>query len=299
MKVGRFIINILKKQNLKGIKKRRENYPPHGEFKEFINIPYIDDGNLQHTFDIYLANKENRRNICVIDIHGGAYIFGEHQDNYPISYFFLKNGFDVINVDYQPNDGKRDTKDLTDDIAKCLNYAFTHLKDYGLENDRFVITGDSAGGHFCLMFTEALLDEEYAKELGYKFPKIDLVCALANCPVYNFVDIGPGGMTRSGQKRMFGPHYNDKNALALLSPKVHIKSLTCPLFISTCKNDFLRLQTLELDADLKRLGGYTYELMDIDSDDPKVGHVHNIIDLELPESQKVNEAMVKFVEKHL
>ena len=62
MKVNGLIVNILRKQILRDIKKRREGYPPHGVFTEYLNIPYIDDGNPQHTFDIYLA-KENRKNI--------------------------------------------------------------------------------------------------------------------------------------------------------------------------------------------------------------------------------------------
>ena len=81
MKLGKGIVNWLYGHSYRGALRRRKHYPPHGEFKETINIPYIEgDTNPQHSFDVYLAN-ENRNNICLIDIHGGSYIFGEHFDN--------------------------------------------------------------------------------------------------------------------------------------------------------------------------------------------------------------------------
>ncbi len=297
MKVNGLMVKILRKQILGQIKRRRKGYPPHGEFTEYLNIPYINDGNPQHTFDIFLA-KENRKSICIIDIHGGSYIFGHHQDNYPFAYVFLKEGFDVVTLDYQPNDGKMDTKDLIDDVAKNINYLFAHLKEYNLENDQFVISGDSAGGHIALTITEALLDKEYAKELGYEFSNINIKACLVNGPVYDFVHIGEGAMTNSGMKRMFGPNYLDKEAFALICPKTHLSSLTCPLFVSTCKNDFLRLQSLVLNEDMK-VKNNKFKFVDLDCDDKKVGHVHNVIATQLPESIEVNKAMMVFIEESI
>lgn len=294
MKIGRLVIDILKINSYRGAKKRRKLFPPYGKYeKEYINIPYIDDGNPQHTFDIVVAT-ENRKNICLIDIHGGAYIFGEHKDNYIFGDVFIKDGFDFVNVDYEPNNGKMDTKDLVDDIAKNLNYLFSHLKEYGLENDTFAITGDSAGGHFALLLSELLLDKEYAKELGYEFPDVKLTACLANCPVYDFVHIADGNLSKSGKKRMLGPNYDDIKALESLCPKTHVKSLTCPVFVSTCKKDFLRGQSFLLEEDMKKQGNI-FKLIDIDSDKKGVGHVHNVLHPDHPLSIQVNEEMKKFM----
>ena len=122
MKLGKFLIKLLNMLSDNETRKRRKHYPPHGEFEETINIPYIEGSfNPQTSFDVYLAN-DNRNNICVIDIHGGAYIFGEHKDNWSFCYTFAKQGFDVVNVDYRPNDGTRSVKDLISDVVKCINY---------------------------------------------------------------------------------------------------------------------------------------------------------------------------------
>lgn len=297
MKVGRLAVELIRKATLKEIKKRRNNYPPHEGFKEIKNVPYIDDGNLNHTFDVLIAT-ENRKNVCVLDIHGGSYIFGEHQDNYPIGYVFVKNGYDFIAMDYIPNDGKKDTIDLVDDLEKNFQYIFSHLEELGIKGDQFVLTGDSAGGHFALLFAELFDDPIFAAKLGYNLPKVDFKCYLVNSPVYNFAYVGDYNLTKGARKRMFGPNYSDKEKMKLLCPKVHLESLKKPLFVSTCKNDFIRVQSDELHYDLQH-SDKVFEFMDIQSDDPKVGHVHNVIDITLPESIKVNEAMMKFIDKYI
>ncbi len=297
-KVNGLLVRILGRNSIKGNLKRRKTYPPHGLFEERINVPYYEgDTNPQHSFDIYYA-KEKRKNCCIIDIHGGSYIMGEHQDNYPFVVPFVKEGFDAITVDYIPNNGKMDTKDLLDDCAACIKYILTHLKELNLEYNRFAITGDSAGGHLALTMTEALLDEKYAKELGWEFPKANIVACLVNCPVYDFVNIGIEGLTKSGIKRMFGKGYLVLENRQRLCPKVHIDSLTCPLFVSTCKKDFLRAQSLMLNEDMKNRPN-DFVFVDIDSDDKYVGHVHNVLHPDHPHGIEVNNAMMDLIVKHL
>lgn len=296
MKLGRLVVNILKISSYRGCMKRRKLFPPYGLFKdERINIPYKDDNNPQHTFDVLLAEKY-RKNVCILDIHGGAYIFGEHIDNYIFGKEFVKEGYDVVLVDYEPNNGKIDTKDLVDDIVDNFNYVFSHLKELGLENDKFVITGDSAGGHFALLLSELILNKEYAKELGYSFPEIELLACLVNCTVFDFVHISDGNLSKSGRKRMFGPNYHDVKAFEALCPKVHIDSLTCPVFISTCKHDFLRKQSYMLHEELLNRG-IKVKLVDINSDEKHVGHVHNVLHPEHYLAIEVNKQMMEFIDE--
>ena len=298
MKIGKFVINILKRNSDKGAIKRRKAFPPYGLFKkERINIPYIDDNNPQHTFDVIYAEK-NRKNAVIFDIHGGSYIFGEHKDNYIFMSKFVEQGYDAVIVDYQPNDGALSTMDLIQDIAKNFNYVFEHLKELELEGEDVIITGDSAGGHFALTMSELLLDKNYAAELGLSFPDVNLVACVVNCPVYNFAHLSENNLTRSGMKRLFGPTYNDQTMFEKLCPKIHLGSLTCPVFVSTCKKDFLRGQSLELANDMKDKPN-PFELLDINSDDKMVGHVHNVLHPELPEGIQVNNAMMAFIEKNL
>ena len=296
MKSGKVSLNLLKFFINRSIAKRRKTYPPH-TFREKINIPYINDGNEQHTYDVYLANEENRKHVCVINIHGGAYILGRHFDNYPFGYEMLKEGYDVVLIDYQFNNGKIDTLDLLKDCATNLRHLFDNLEEYGLEKDQFVMTGDSAGGHFALLLSEAIISKEVASIIGLDLPKFDVKAILLNCPVYDFTNLGVGVLSNGGMKRMLGPKYNDKEHLKTLSPKTYISSINVPLFVSTCKLDFIKAESLKLNEDMKGKKGYAF--LEIDSDDKRVDHVHNVTRPQLEESKTVNNAMARFLDIYL
>ena len=296
MKSGRLSINLLNLLLRRSIKKRRKSYPPH-LYREWIDIPYLNDNNKQHTYDVYLANEENRKHVCIIDIHGGAYILGEHIDNYPFAFEMLKEGYDVVLVDYQPNNGKMDTTDLLNDIVLNIKHLFENLKEYDLDKDSFVLSGDSAGGHFALILSEAIINKETASILNFGLPKIDLKAVLVNCPVYDFMNLGEGTLSKSGFKRLFGPKYSDKEHMRKLSPKTYISSINIPLFLSTCKHDFIRNESMLLNEDMKDKKNYVF--LDIDSDDKNVDHVHNITKPQLEESKKVNNAMARFLDIYL
>ena len=295
MKFGRISLNILKTLVVRQNIKRRKFFPPR-VFKEFINVPYLDDGHIQHTYDVYLAKEENRKNCCVIDIHGGAFIFCEHQDNYPFAYALLEQGYDVVLVDYIPNNGKVDTIELVNQCLLNIKHLVEHLKDYGLENDKFVFAGDSAGGYLALLISEAISRKEVASNIGIECPELDFIATILNCPVYDFEHIGDS-LANSGKHRMIGPRYNDLEWLRTISPKTYINFFDKPIFLSTCTNDFIRPETLKLHNDIKDRDNI--EFLDIHSDDKNVDHVHNVTKINLEESKQVNIAIGKFIEKLL
>ena len=293
MKITRLFLDILINTVIKDVKRRRKLYPPHGLYNERLNIPYIDDGSIHHQYDVYLA-KERHKKACIIDVHGGAYMFSNHLDNYYIGTKMLQRGFDFVSIDYLPNDGKRDTYDLVSDCVKCINHLCEHLKDYDLQNDSFFMMGDSAGGHFALLLTELFNNKKLQKELNLILPDIKIKGVLVNSPVYDFENTGRDKMTKLAMKRMFGKNFSiDK--MAQLSPRTHLDSLIeTPIFLSTCKNDFLRFESLKLKEDLENKN-IKFKFIDMFTNAPNIVHVHNVIYPELYESKYVNHAMVDFM----
>ncbi len=299
MKIGRFPLNILKfkieKENGRKVKKVffDPKYRPHRD------ISYIDDGLEAHKFDLYFTPIKPKK-CLVIDIHGGAYIFGHRQENYVFGTVFLDAGYDFVATDYIVNDGKRDTLDLIDDNIKCICYIVNHLKELGLSEDyKIAITGDSAGGHLALTIAELFLDKKYQKTLGYDLPDINLIGVMVNCPVFNYVPLAKDSLSTSGMKRMFGPNAYDKEERKKVCPKVHIDSLTVPLYASTCRNDFLRnSESLSLKNTMdKRSTKFIF--VDQDIEDKKIGHVHNILDITTDAAKEVNNGMITFLDELL
>ena len=297
MKINRLMLNMVKSFVVHDIKNRRKNYPNKDEFKHWENIPYLNDQNKYHTYDVYLADESNRKHCCFIDIHGGSYIFGEHQDNFPYAYVLLKAGFDVVLLDYVPNNGKKDTKDLLSDCTANLIHLKEHLKEYDLEKDKFVMTGDSAGGHISFLLSLLMQEPSLKEVVGLDVPSFDIIATVLACPVYDFANLGKWSMTKSGLKRMLGPRYIEHEHLETLSPRTYVSYNKLPLFLSTCKRDFIREESMKLNEDMNGKKGYYF--VDIDSDDKNIDHVHNIVKTQFKESIEVNNAIVKFVDNLL
>lgn len=297
MRVGVLALNIISKNVIKDTKRRKRFSPPHGIYDEKLEIPYIDDDKVFHTYDVYRA-RENRKNVCIIDIHGGAYIFGDHRDNYYFATEFLNNGYDVVLLDYEPNDGTKDTIDLFRDVTINLNHFYERLKEYRLENDQFVIIGDSAGGHFALLLTAALLNKDIQNRLEVDLPDIEPKCTCVFCPVYDFASVcNPKLLTPGAMKRMFGPNYKDKNSFELLSPLTYYKDIMrIPVFHSTCYNDFIRFESMKLYNDMNE--NKDYEFVEITEKAKGVTHVHNVIYPFLKPSKLVNGKMLEFIDKY-
>ena len=295
MKYGRLVLDVLKIKCVRDNKKKYKDLVFEDKYKPNRNIPYMDDKKDHHMFDVYYTPTKEKKNCLVIDIHGGAYIFGHRRENYVFGTVFLDAGYDFIAIDYVPNNGRHSINEIVDQCVKCVSYIATHLEELGFNKDyKVVLTGDSAGGHLASVISELFLDKEYAKELGYELPPLNIKALAINCPVFEFVHLGEGALSKSGLKRMLGPEQANLEKRALICPSVHIDSLKVPFFVSTCKNDFIRVTGAEsaLKAMEGRKNKFIY--MCLDDEDPAVGHVHNILDINHPQSKKVNQAMIDF-----
>ena len=256
-----------------------------------IDIPYVDNASTEQMLDIFYATDVVRKNAVLVDFHGGFYVAGQKEGNRAFASAFLKEGFDVVLVSYRLNDGKLDVSDELADCAAAADYVTLHAEELGLNKDRMFVTGDSAGGHLALYIAEGSQDHtlpvhpEHFKPLG----------ALLNCPAYDFAAYSDAEMYAKSFKEWFlGPKYEDKEWMTSMSPRTHLGSYSGPLFVSTCTNDFIRGESLKLKADCEAIG-LPLTFVDIESDDKKVAHVHNVTSIDLPESQQVNAAMVDFM----
>ena len=256
-----------------------------------IGVPYVCDGTPSQVLDIYYADKAVRKDAVLIDIHGGFYVAGKRQNNRGFSSVFLKGGYDVVLVEYRVNDGTLDVSAGLSDCAAALDYLASNADELGLNKDRMFLTGDSAGGHLALYLAEGSEDSAVPiRPIVFK-PK----GVLLNCPAYDFASFADGdGFTKEALAWFIGPRYEDKAYLESLSPRTFVGSYAGVLFVSTCKNDFIRGQALLLKQDCDSIGR-KIEFLDIPADDKKVGHVHNVINQELPESKTVNKRMLEFV----
>ena len=297
MKFGKTSLFFFRKFMMDLDKRRMASFTIDDHFRKKVDIPYIDDGSNLHKLDVYYADDYMKRGVCVIDIHGGSFIFGSRKNTEYFKDVFLNNGFDFVAIDYIHNDGHQGIENQIQDCAHAINYIGDHKKELGLENDVFFVTGDSAGGLLSLFITLLQDDKSLRKETGILLnDKIHLEGALLNCPVYSLIKLSEREMlTENGKERMFGVNFKYENYRRLYSPSSHIDKLKTPLFVSTCRNDFLREQSLSIKEDVERLHFPYFQFLDIFVLDKNVAHVHNVNLPDLDESKQVNNAMIEFI----
>lgn len=258
-------------------------------------LPYVMGGSPSQVVDLYYAPSDIRKGVLLIDIHGGFYVAGKRENNRTFASAFLRDGFDVALLEYRLNDGTLDVQDELGDCAAALDYLASNAPALGLDRSRMFLTGDSAGGHLALYMAEGAENPAMpVRPLTFRPRGVML-----NCPAYDFASFSnPAGFTQGTLEWFIGPRYEDKAWLESMSPRTFIGSYTGPLFVSTCKNDFIRDQSMLIKADCDSLGR-SMVLVDIVADSKKVGHVHNVINLSLPESVMVNDRMKEFMESAL
>ena len=257
-----------------------------------IGVTYVENGDPAQVLDIYYADPSVRKDAVLIDIHGGFYVAGKRENNRAFASVFLREGYDVVLLEYRLNDGVRDVADELADCAAGLDYLANHAAELGLNKDRMFLTGDSAGGHLALYMAEGAEDPALPVRPTVFKPRGVLI----NCPAYDFASFGNSkSFAESALAWFIGPRFKDTEWMESMSPRTYIGSFHGPLFVSTCTNDFIRSQSLLIKADCDSLAR-TLTFVDIASDDKNVAHVHNVTDPDLPESRTVNSGMITFMD---
>lgn len=295
MRVNRLVLKIIKHYLNKSGDQIVANKPDFEGYIKFLDCAPEEGCQDCYRYDVILAKPENRLGITLVDVHGGAYVYSTRRHNHTFMNFFLERGFDIVLLDYPLGNGKIGPKEQFGAIYEQFQHFATHMKEYGV-GEKLFLTGDSAGGHYALLLAEALTLPSVRENLGKpSLDNLNLQGILLSCPVYDYVNTAATkGLTKYVRHQMFGPECDNLDLVKAHCPRTNFKEFNLPIFVSSCRNDFIGFNSKLLDEDSKALGkDLTY--LYLDSDNRKVDHVHNLTKMDLPESLKVNQAMVDFM----
>jgi acetyl esterase/lipase len=95
------------------------------------------------------ASKEKRPG--VLEIHGGGWVNGtkEQRESYTCMQY-VEKGFVCASVEYRLAKAAL-APAAVEDVLKAAQWFSKNAKKYNVDPKRIVVTGDSAGGHLCLM----------------------------------------------------------------------------------------------------------------------------------------------------
>ena len=121
-----------------------------GDILEIKNIEYKNIDSLSLQLDIYKRKDLSKPASAMIFIHGGAWRTGKRSDYLPYLIDYAKKGFVTVTVSY------RLVKQAVfpaavQDVNCAVKWIKTNAAEYGIDPEKMVLIGGSAGGHLAMM----------------------------------------------------------------------------------------------------------------------------------------------------
>ena len=113
------------------------------------NITYLTANNWEAKLDVYQPTNASGPTPTLIYIHGGGWTGGDRQAAFFNTMPYLEMGWAVVNVSYRL--ARISLAPAAVEDCRCaLRWVISKAKDYNLDVNKLVVTGNSAGGHLAL-----------------------------------------------------------------------------------------------------------------------------------------------------
>src|SRR5438093_13521595 len=112
------------------------------------NVTYLTASNWDAKLDLYVTRTPEKPLPTLIWIHGGGWTGGVKESAGGIP-AYLEMGMNVVNVEYRLARVAQ-APAAVEDCRCALRWVIQHAKEYGVDVNKIVVSGDSAGGHLAL-----------------------------------------------------------------------------------------------------------------------------------------------------
>lgn len=281
---------------------------------ERLDLTYADDGMPEHKLDLYLPKADTDKGPgpfpTVVWVHGGGWAGGDKRDitgdeiqMNQVKDILLEHGYALAPVNYRlvPNGT---FPEPMQDIAAAVRYLKKHAGEYGLDPERFVIAGDSAGGHLATMVGMTSDKPELQGSLGVTDTDTKVDAIVGYFGLYDLTQrtedqrSGPCQRAKPGAESSHGrligadPDSPQGEAIAAkASPVTYVNAHTPPVLLFHGRQDCTTPppQAERFEAALKAAGVPT-ELTFIDAPhaDPRFF-----------ETQELKDQLIRFLDTHV
>lgn len=111
-----------------------------------VEYAVVDGHSLK--LDVYADEAADKSCPLVVWVHGGAWRRGS-KDSVPVTHW-LNHGFVIASVDYRLSPIAKFPAQIHD-IKAAIRFLRAHADDYGINRERVVVAGSSAGGHLAAL----------------------------------------------------------------------------------------------------------------------------------------------------
>lgn len=213
------------------------------EISETLDIAYYEGDDFsdeKHRLDLFIPTDQPII-ATMLWIHGGAWAFGDRENDRDLARAFARDGVAVANMSYRlsrgdwrgdefPSTGVQHPAHIKD-VASAFAWLHDQAEDYGLDNDRLFVSGFSAGGHLSALLA---MDDRYLN--AHSLSCSDIRAALPVAGGYDLeayyvaIEQGLGHDTAIGHVLgVFGP----REGLPDASPITYLQDASVPMLVLT------------------------------------------------------------------
>ena len=233
--------------------KRDLGWVPPTDVEAVENISY-GSCDKWHLLDLYRPKDAEGKLPVLLNIHGGAWVYGDKKVYAPYCMYLATQGFAVVNASYRLAP-KHTFPAPLEDVGAMVEWTVNHAEEYGLDVSNLFFVGDSAGAHLATAYTAVQLNEAYANS----FPGIKVDARfvpkglLLNCGVFDME------VEWKKQGRALTPFLTDLlgekptvESVKQMSPAQFITSDFPSVHLTTSNGDFLRKHSYRLKEVLEK-----------------------------------------------
>ena len=161
-----------------------KKYPDVTKIKDYV---YDETTGKFGKADLFFVKGKEKYPV-IVNVHGGGFVKGDKRHRAAICSEFAREGFFVYNVNYRlapqypmPN--------ASVDVVNALKKLPDLAKEYPLDLNKIVFTGDSAGGFYAASAALACVNDDYAALLGIDKPEVVPSAFMGFCGAYRLGDI--------------------------------------------------------------------------------------------------------------
>ncbi len=264
---------------------------------QFLDIPYINDGEKGHLLDIYYPEGTTEKLPVIIDIHGGGWMYGYKEIN---KYFCLRlaqKGFLVASINYRLA-GDVLFDDQIKDIFSALKFLGEELPEHPADMNNIFLAGDSAGGHFACVTTAVNLNEDMQKDFGVEHIGYDFKAVSAICPAVDLIT--PNVVMNITVPVLLGDKWRKSPYKKYLNVSNLVTNQFPPFHIITASGDFLKTQAYKLKGIFDK-NGIEYRFRDYTEklEGKSLTHVFNVVNPFSVYGDDANEDISTFFKSHI
>jgi acetyl esterase/lipase len=225
--------------------------------QEIPDIPYDHSNKRKQSLDVFVPAGKSPYPVLVY-IHGSGFHAMDKKSYRRIARCFAKRGYLVFSINYRLAPSCGFPGQVTD-VSKSIRWAYDHAGDYGGDNSRIFLAGDSAGAQFSAIYATAVNDPGLQGNLAIYDP-IPAECLkglLLFYGVYDFATVVHTGFPfgRLLCRGFLGDECDERTRREeVASPARHVASSFPPAYITAGGWDPLCSESVAFDKVLTAKG---------------------------------------------